>query len=207
MDYSKTADKALVEKVVAALKEHNFNAEFVETKEAALARIKEIIPAGASVMTGSSTTLNEIGFTDYLKSGTHGWNNLKEAIATEKDPVKQTALRKQSSLADYWLGSVHAVTETGETLTASASGSQLPSYAFMSPNLIWVVGTQKIVPNLDEALKRLKEYTFPLEDARMKAATEGKSGSNIAKILIQNNEPAYTQRKITLIFVNEKLGF
>lgn len=205
MDYSKTADAAIVERTIAALNAHNFQAELVPTKEAALAHIKELIPTGASVMTGSSTTLNEIGFTEYLKSGAHGWNNLKDAVTAEKDPAKQAALRKQSVFADYWLGSVHAVTEAGETLTASASGSQLPSYAFTSQNLIWVVGTQKIVPNLTEAMKRLEEYTFPLEDARMKST--GAAGSNIAKILIQKNEPAFMQRKIKLIFVNEKLGF
>lgn len=149
--------------------------------------------------------MNEIGFTEYLKSGTHGWKNLKDALAAEKDPVKQGALRKQSVLAEYFLGSVHAVTETGETLTASGSGSQIPAYAFTSQNVIWVVGTQKIVPTMDEAFKRLKEYTFPLEDARMKAT--GAAGSNIGKILIMNNEASYLGRTIRLIFVNEKLGF
>jgi len=205
MDYSKTADAALVAKTIEALKTHNIQAEVVDTKEAAFTRIKELIPAGAEVMTGSSTTLNEIGFTEYLKSGTHGWKNLKDALAAEKDPVKQGALRKQSVLAEYFLGSVHAVTETGETLTASGSGSQIPAYAFTSQNVIWVVGTQKIVPTMDEAFKRLKEYTFPLEDARMKAT--GAAGSNIGKILIMNNEASYLGRTIRLIFVNEKLGF
>lgn len=205
MDYSKAADSEVVNKTIAALKAHNFDAELVETKEAALARVKELIPAGADVMTGSSTTLNEIGFTDYLKSGQHPWKNLKDAIVAEKDPAKQALLRKQSVLSDYFLGSVHAVTEAGETITASASGSQLPSYAFTSKNIIWVVGTQKIVPNLEEGLKRIREYTFPLEDARMKST--GAPGSNLAKMLIQENEPAVMGRKIKLIFVDEKLGF
>ena len=205
MDYSKPAEKAAVDKTIEALKAHKFLAEFVESKEAAMARIKEIIPPGAKVMTGSSTTLNEIGFTDYLKSGGHPWDNLKDAVVAETDPAKQTALRKQSIFSDYWLGSVHAVTVTGETVTASASGSQLPAYAFTSPNVIWIVGTQKIVPDLEEAFKRIREYTFPLEDARMKSVNMG--GSNIAKLLIQNNEPSWAQRKIHLIFVNEKLGF
>lgn len=205
MDYSKLADKETIEKTIAALKPHGFNAELVETRAAALARVKELIPAGAEVMTGSSTTLNEIGFTDYLKSSEHPWKNLKEAVAQEKDPEKQAVLRKQAVLAPYFLGSVHAVTQTGELLTASASGSQLPSYAFTSQNVIWVVGTQKIVPSLEEAMKRIREYTYPLEDARMKST--GAAGSNLAKILIQNNEPPFLGRKLTLIFVNEKLGF
>ena len=156
-------------------------------------------------MTGSSTTLDQIGFTELLKSGTHPWKNLKEAIVTEKDPVKQAELRKQATFSPYWLGSVHAVTETGTVVTASASGSQLPAYAFSSPNLIWVVGTQKIVPTLDEALVRIREYTFPLEDARMKSVNMG--GSNLAKMLIQTNEPAMMKRTIHLIFVNEIFGF
>jgi len=205
MDYSKTADATTIEKTIAALKGHNFQAELVATKQAALARIKDLIPAGANVMSGSSTTLNEIGFTEYMKSGTHGWKNLKEEIVEEKNPAKQAVLRKQAVLADYFLGSVHAVTEAGETVTASASGSQLPSYAFTSPNLIWVVGTQKIVPNLDEAMKRIREYTFPLEDARMKST--GAPGSLLAKMLIQLTEPGMMKRNIHLIFINEKLGF
>ncbi len=205
MDYSKPADATRIQKTIEALKTHGFDAELAETRQDALARIKGLIPEGASVMTGSSTTLNEIGFTDYLKAGKHGWNNLKESIAQEKDPVRQGALRKQAVLAEYFLGSVHAVTETGELVTASGSGSQLPSYAYTSPNVIWAVGTQKIVPNLDEAIKRIREYTFPLEDARMKSV--GAKGSNLSKILIQNNEASFTGRKLRLIFINEKLGF
>lgn len=205
MDYSRPADREIINKTIEALKMHNFDAEMVETKGAALARIKKLIPAGSEVMTGSSTTLNEIGFTDYLKSGQHPWKNLKETVVIEKDPAKQAELRKQATFSQYWLGSVHAVTETGETITASASGSQIPAYAFSTKNVIWVVGAQKIVPTLNEGLERIREYTFPLEDARMKST--GAPGSILAKILIQNLEPAAMGRKVRLIFVNEKLGF
>ena len=96
-------------------------------------------------MTGSSTTLNEIGFVELLKSGNHPWNNLKDKIVSEKDPKKQAELRKKSVLANYFLGSVHAVTQSGEVITASNTGSQLAPYAFSSNNVVWVVGTQKIV--------------------------------------------------------------
>jgi len=155
-------------------------------------------------MTGSSTTLKEIGFVDFLSSGKHLRNNLKEKIVAEHDTKKQAELRKKSITSDYFLGSVHAVTQAGQVIVASATGSQLSSYVYASNNVIWVVGTQKIVPNLEEGLRRIREYVFPLEDQRMKQA--GYKGSNIAKILIFEKETLPT-RKITLILVNEKLGF
>ena len=167
-------------------------------------RITGLIPQCAEVMTGSSTTLKEIGFVDFLSSGKHSWNNLKEKIVSEKDPKKQAELRKKSITSEYFLGSVHAVTQLGEVVVASATGSQLSSYVYASSNVIWAVGTQKIVPNLEEGLRRIREYVFPLEDQRMKQA--GFRGSTIAKILIFEKE-TLPSRKITLILINEKLGF
>lgn len=105
--------------------------------------------------------------------------------------------------AQYFLGSVHAVAQTGEIVTASASGSQVPAYAFSSPNVIWVIGVQKIVPTLDEAITRVREYVLPLEDARMKKA--GFPGSIIGKLLTLEYE--MMPNRITAIFVKEKLGF
>jgi L-lactate utilization protein LutC len=205
MDYSKTVDAESVNKTMAALKARNIEAEFVATKEEAMARIKELIPSGASVNAGSSTTLNEIGFTDLLKSGKHSWNNLKEAVLAEKDPAKQAQLRRTTTVADFYLGSVHAVTEEGDSIIASNTGSQLPAYAYSAGNVIWVVGTQKIVSNLDEAMKRLHEYVIPLEDARMKST--GAPGTDLRKILIFKSESPYNNRKIHMIFIGEKLGF
>lgn len=156
-------------------------------------------------MTAGSTTLMEIGFVDLLKGGRHGWNNLKDGILAEKDTMRQSVLRKNSVTADYFVGSVHAVVGgTGEILVASASGSQIPSYAFSSNNVIWIVGAQKLVPTLEEGFKRLREYCLPLEDARMKST--GAPGSFIGKILLFEREGS-PNRKMTLIFVNEKLGF
>src|SRR5207253_2703769 len=110
-----------------------------------------------------------IGFIDYLKTGEHGWNNLHEAILAEKDPAKQAELRKYSVVSDFYLGSVHALSETGELLIASNTGSQLPHLVFTSSNLILVVGAQKIVPSIDAAFKRLTEIVIPLEDENMKS--------------------------------------
>ncbi len=144
MEYNKLAVKKVTEKVIKALGERNVEALAVENKSEALEKIKEFIPQNASVMNGSSTTLEQIGFTDYLKEGKHGWNNLHEGILAEKDPAKQALLRKQAVLSDYYLGSVHALAETGEFIIASNSGSQLPHIVFTSPNLLFVVSTKKL---------------------------------------------------------------
>ncbi len=175
MNYDSLASQETLEKVIGNLKERGVESSIVANKEEALAAAKAMIPAGASVMNGSSTTLKEIGFVDYLKSGTHGWKNLHEDILAEKDPERQAILRKQSVLSDYYLGSVHAVAETGETVIASNSGSQLPHIIYTSPNLILVVGAQKIVPDLNSAIARVREHVLPLEDARMKSVGMGGS--------------------------------
>lgn len=198
------ADAVVLKRTGEALVDRGVHVEFLSTKEEALDRLKNFIPPGAEVMTSSSTTLTEIGFVDFLKSSKHPWNNLKDKIVSEKDPQKQAELRKKSVTADYFLGSVHAVSQSGEVVVASMTGSQLASYAYSSRNVVWVVGTQKIVLNLEEGLRRVREYCLPLEDVRMKQA--GFKGSAIGKILIFERE-TLPFRTITLMFVNEKLGF
>ncbi len=205
MNYTTLASKDIIEKTVLALQANNVETFFVNNGSEALEKIKSMIPVDASVMNGSSRTLETIGFVEYLKSGMHGWNNLHENIINEKDPAKQGLLRKQAVLSDYYLGSVHALAQTGEFVIASASGSQLPHIVFTSPNLIFVVGAQKIVPTVSDALDRVQEYVFPLEDKRMKDV--GYGGSMIAKELIFRKEHPMMGRKVTLILVNESLGF
>jgi L-lactate utilization protein LutB len=204
MKYDILASKTIVERTMKALKTRGINPEFVETKKEALSILKELIPAGSEIMTGGSTTLDQIGFTEVLVHGKHPWKNLKDAILKEQDPVIQMELRKKSVTAEYMIGSVHAVVETGEVLIVNASGSSIPAYSFSSDNVIWIVGTQKIVPTVEEGFKRLREYCLPLEDNRMKNL--GYAGSTLGKFLLFEKE-INPNRKVTLIFVNEKLGF
>jgi hypothetical protein len=195
-----------IQRTVDAVNARGIHAELVETKEAALERVQALIPPGCVVMTGSSVTLQQIGFEEILISGEHPWRNFKDDLLAEKDPVKQSAMRKQGTLAEFFLGSVNALAETGELVFASGSGSQLPAYAYTSRNVIWVVGTQKITLTLDEALRRVREYVLPLEDQRQKSLGN-KAGSHINRILIIEGEPAYLRRNLTLILVNQVLGF
>jgi hypothetical protein len=205
MKYATLASESSISHTISSLINNGIDAICVKTGQDALEKIKEMIPKDASVMNGSSRTLEQIGFIEYLKSGIHGWNNFHEKIIAQKDPAKQMALRKQSSLSDYYLGSVHALTQNGEMIIASNTGSQLPHIVFTSPNLIFVVGTQKIVTDLTDGMSRLKEYVLPLEDKHMHELYG--IGTMISKIVIFNRENPLMGRKVHLILVKEKLGF
>lgn len=205
MDYNTLATKEVLEKVTAALALRHVEAIIVESGTDALAKIKELIPAKVSVMNGASVTLEQIGFVDYLKGSEHPWNNLHKAIVEEKDPAKQFTLRKQALSSEYYLGSVHALAETGEFVVASNSGSQLPHIVFSSPNLIFVVSTKKIVPTLPDAMKRLMEHVVPLEDKHMQEKYG--VGTAVNKIVTFENENPMMGRKVIMILVKQDLGF
>ena len=205
MNYTTLASKDVVATTAAALQEHGIEPIIVETGADASAKIKELIPAGASVMNGASRTLEQIGFIEYLKSSTHGWNNLHAAIVAEKDPAKQSVLRKQAALSDYYLGSVHALAETGEFIIASNTGSQLPHIVFTSPNVIFVVSTKKIVPTLADAMQRLEQHVVPLEDANI--MQKYNIHTMLSKIVVFKRENPRMGRKVRMILVNEDLGF
>jgi hypothetical protein len=191
-----------VNETIRALNAHGFKAELVPDRKAALERVRSLIPNGAEVMMGSSRTLDEIGLVSALSTGDHPWNNVKARIAAEKDREKQMTLRRMATFADYFLGSVNAITTKGQMVAGSASGSQLAAYAFGGKNLIIVAGTNKITEDLDEALLRLREHSVPLEDQRMKGL--GFPGTYLSKIFVYEEE---RQRNVYVILVNEKLGF
>lgn len=205
MNYDTLATKEIITKTTTALNINGIETFVAEKGSAALEKIKELIPKGASVMNGASRTLEQIGFVEYLKSGQHGWNNLHEAIIAEKDKTKQMMLRKQAVLSDYYLGSVHGLTENGEFIIASNTGSQLPHIVFTSPNLIFVVSTKKIVPTLTDAMTRLEEHVIPLEDKNIMDKYNIHTASS--KIVIFKRENPRMGRKVRIILVNENLGF
>ncbi len=200
--WERLPNQETVEKTVNALRSNGFKAESVPNRAEALKKVRSLIPNGAQVMTGGSKTLEEIGLVGVLASGDHPWENVKAEIVSEKDREKQLALRMKALFADYFLGSVHAVTTKGELIAGSASGSQIAAYAFGGPNLILVAGTNKITENLEEGLMRLREHSVPLEDKRMKGL--GFPGTVLSKIFVYEKE---MQRNVHVILVNEKLGF
>lgn len=203
MPYDILASEEVINKTAAALTAKKYNVAIVADRAAALAKLKEIIPAGSDVMTGGSVTIDEIGFTDLLKSGTSGWVNWKEKIFSEKDQAKQMELRKASSSASYYLASAHALSEDGTLFQGSYSGSQIPAFAMLSPHAVFVVGCQKIVPAFEDGIKRVREYVLVMEDNHQKGM--GNPGSDLKKMLITFSDRF--DGRITVILVKEKLGF
>ena len=204
VDFTIPATPQAVARSIDALHARGIKVTLVNTRAEALAQIHELIPAGATIMTGMSQTLEEIGLEAQLINKAHPWVNLKERIHAEPDPVKQMQMRVNAALAPWYLGSVQAIAETGEVLIASGSGSQLASYAFTSPNLVWVAGIQKIVPTLGDGLRRIREYSLPLEHVRMQKL--GYPGAALSKILIVELETDRYGRNVNLILVKEPVG-
>ena len=202
MTWDKIADEDALERTAKALTENGIQVIIADNKEAAKKKALELIPEGSEVMQASSVTIEQTGIEKEIdESG--NYIPLRKLIRAETDETKRQELRKHSALAQFMIGSVHAVTEDGKVLIASNSGSQIPGYAFDAQNVIWVVGTQKIVKDLDEAFKRLYEYTLPLENEHMQQLY--KVNSNVSKILIVQKE--IKPDRIKLVFVKENVGF
>ncbi len=202
-EWNKTPSDEEIAETIKAIEARGIKVVLVENKAEALHKLTALIPAGAEVMNGSSTTLIEIGFVELLSSGKHEWKNLHETILAEKDSAKQSDLRRKAVTAEYFIASVNAIAKTGELAACDASGSRVGAFPFAAKNLILVSGANKIVPTLEAALARIKEYAFPLEDVRAKKAYG--MNSRLGKIVIIANE--MFQGRTTLILVKENLGY
>jgi L-lactate utilization protein LutB len=205
MEYNTIASRETLDKVVESLKGMNVEGIIVKNKEEALAKIKDLIPTGATVMNGASKTLEEVGFVGHLKSGDHDWHNLHEAILNEKDPEEQKKLRHLALNSDFYIGSVHAIAETGEMVIVSNTGSQLPHIVYTSPNVIFVIGANKVMPTLEDARKRVVEHVVPLEDVRLMGVYN--AHTHLSKELIFHWENPMMGRNVRVILVEESLGF
>jgi hypothetical protein len=200
--FGTVADDARVKRTATALEANGISvlraADAAEAKRIVLG----LIPDGSQVHHGASQSLEVSGITDEIeKSGRY--EPLRPRIWSMDRKTQADEIRRLAAAPDVMLGSVHAVTETGALLTASMSGSQLGPYVNGAGRVILVVGTQKIVSDLEEGLRRIDDYAFPLEDARAQEAYGIHSAVN--KVLIVNRE--ITPGRITVVFVNEDLGF
>jgi len=173
------------------------------TAEGALKALRDLIPAGADVMSGSSTTLLEIGYGDFIASELSPWNDLHRALIAENDEATRHELRRASVTADYFVSGVNAIAQSGEIVACDKSGSRVGAWPFAAGHLILVSGTNKIVPTLSAAFQRVREYAYPLENVRAKRVYG--VPSKIGKCVILSNEDA--EGRVTLILVDESLGY
>jgi acyl-CoA hydrolase len=186
---------------VVALEEHGFSVEVVDGPDDARTTVLARIPAGSSVMTNTSVTLAETGIADAINDGGpyESARNKMFALDFETQAQQMKAIGGQP---DYALGSVHAVTRDGTLVIASASGSQLASYAWGAANVIFVVGAQKIVPDLVAAHQRIYQHSLKLEDARAQAAYG--QHSYVGKVLEIHQE---LPGRIHVVLVRQPLGY
>jgi hypothetical protein len=196
------ADDLRVKRTMTALEANGITVLRAPDAAAAKRIVLGLIPDASAVHQGASQTLDVLGITHEIeKSGRYA--ALRPRIWSMDRETEAHEIRRLGAAPDVMLGSVHAVTETGSLLAASMSGSQLGPYASGAGRVIFVVGTQKIVPDLEEGLLRINEYAYRLEDARAQAAYGVHSAVN--KVLIINRE--ITPGRITVVLVDEVLGF
>jgi hypothetical protein len=191
-----------LERTATALTANGFTVEILDDVAAARARINDLIPEGASVFTGASETLRLSGIDEDINQS--GRYDAVKPRGLAMDRVTHAdEIRRMLAGPDVAIGSVAAVTETGSLVIASASGSQLPGYAGGAARAIWIVGAQKVVPDLSTALRRVEEHALPLESARAQAVYGQPSAIN--RLLVLNAEP-HPGRGIVLL-LREAIGF
>jgi len=196
------ADDVRVKRTMAALEGNGMVVLRASDAAAAKQMVLDLIPDDSPVHQGASQTLDVLGITQEIeKSGRY--TPLRPRIWSMDRETEADEIRRVGAAPDFMLGSVHAVTETGSLLAASMSGSQLGPYASGAGRVILVIGTQKIVRDIEEGLLRINEYAYRLEDARAQAAYGIHSSVN--KVLIINRE--ITPGRITVVLVDEALGF
>ena len=208
MNTTKTPDKfaALPDEdtlaaTVTALEEHGFSVEVVDDLDAAREAVLARIPHGSSVMTNTSVTLQEAGITDAVNDSGH-YDSARAKMAGLDFATQLQEMKAIGGQPDYALGSVHAITRDGVLVIASASGSQLASYAWGAANVIFVVGAQKLVPTLEAARDRIYSHSLVLEDGRAVAAYG--QHSYVGKILEIHAE---LPGRIHIVLVRQPAGF
>ena len=201
-EFTKLASDEQIETVVKVLEANNIHTIVVDNGEEARKLVLQLVPLGAEVYANISKTLETIGIRDEIDKSGH-YDAVRPKVLALNCKTQADEMRILRSRPAYIIGSVHAITEDGHILTASNGGSQLAPYAYGASKVILVVGIQKIVKDLNEGFRRIEEYSYPLEDERLRAALGAPSA--IGKILILNRE--IVPGRTTVILVKEELGY
>jgi hypothetical protein len=200
--FSEIVSDEQIKRTAQALEANGIKTLIAENAADAKRLFFELVPDEAEVFLGASVTLETLGIQNEIdKSGR--FDALRPKMFAMNRETQGREIRKLVGAPDYAAGSVHAVTEDGHVLIASNTGSQLGAYASSAGKVIWVVGAQKLVKDLNEGMKRIEEYVVPLEEEHMQ--TLYKVSTAVSKLLIINRE--IRPGRITMIIVKEKIGF
>jgi len=200
------ASKEAIERTLKALNANGIEASLAVNGAEARQKVLAMLPAGAEVFTQVSVTLETTGLAKEINdSGRYG--SVRNTLYSMNQQTQEREMRKLGAAPDFAIGSAHAVTETGTAVVASLTGSQLPSYAYGAGTLIWVVGAQKIIKDVDEGLRRINEYIVGLESERARKAYNlpAEFKTFPSKVLMFNRE--VSPGRVQLVLVNEALGF
>jgi acyl-CoA hydrolase len=200
--FTSLPDEHVLAATVVALEEHGFSVEVVDDLDAARAAVLARIPEGSSVMTNTSVTLAETGIADAINEDGDRWESARNKMFALDFATQGQQMKAIGGQPDYALGSVHAVTPDGTLVIASASGSQLASYAWGAANVIFVIGAQKLVPTLAAAHERIYQHSLPLEDVRAQAAYG--QHSQVGKVLEIHQE---LPGRIHVVLIRQPVGF
>jgi hypothetical protein len=202
--FGERASEATITRTADALRAKGYSVHVVETGSEARDVILSLLPEGAEVGQGASTTLEAIGLTHELEeSGRFDAVRKHTRSMDRSTPEGLRAMRKLGVGPDWYVNSAHAVTEDGTIVVASNTGSQLAPLAFGAGEVIFAIGSQKLVPDVETAMRRIETHTLPLENVRM----QGIYGvdSEIKKILIIRKESR--AGRITVVLIKEPVGF
>lgn len=202
-EFSKAASEERIKRVSDSLTRNGFAVHVVNSPDEARALVESLLPTDKMIFTSSSETVRLSGLDQAINGPGGKYKSLRQELARMGPDASFCEQVKLGATPDVVVGSVHAVTESGEVLVASASGSQIAAYVSGAEKGFWVVGSQKLVKDLDAGLRRLEFYAYPLEDARMHEARN--TPSVLAKILVVKREIALG--RITLVLVREPIGF
>jgi acyl-CoA hydrolase len=199
--FTSLPDEHTLAATVTALEEHGFSVELADDLDAARKAVLARVPEGSSVMTNTSVTLAETGIADAINDGGQ-YESARNKMFALDFATQVQQMKAIGGQPDYALGSVHAITRDGTLVIASASGSQLASYAWGAANVIFVVGAQKLVPTLAAAHERIYTHSLPLEDARAQAAYG--QHSQVGKLLEIHQE---LPGRIHIVLIRQQVGF
>jgi len=201
VDFSAPASEASLEALALRLRERNFEVVIVDDGAAAKAEVLSRVPEGSQAYAGKSKTLEDAGiFQEFMDNEKYDF--IRRRLMKMDRNTQRDDMRRASAAPDFMVNSAHAVTEAGQIVITSASGSQIGPIASGAGKLILVVGSQKLVPDLETAFRRIEEHVFPYEDARLREAMG--VGTKVTRTLILERD--FMPGRTTIILVRQPIG-
>jgi L-lactate utilization protein LutC len=203
MEYSQLASPELISRAKIGLEAAGYTVYVVDNADQAKSQVESLLIQGSSVMQMVSETLEATGITQLINESGN-YDSVKNKLHNPELNLSETEKKALGYAHDFAVGSAHAITTQGEILVASNTGSQQGAYTYGADKVIFVIGTQKLVENLAQAMDRVYNYVLPLESQRVQKAY-GMEHSNVSKLLIINKETV--PNRIHVILVKQNLGF